>query len=133
MATEGQGELEQAGLRFQIGIFEEALRESTDDTEVLRFLSHAYAAVGRLEDGLAVDRRLVALLPADPRARYNLACACALAGRDDEALRALRAAYELGFDDLNLVRQDSDLDSVRGDPRFKEFEAALATRLGRDT
>ena len=72
--------LELAGVRFQIGIFEEALVQDPDDTEALRFLAHAYNLVGRPEDGLEADRRLVELAPDDPRARYNLACACALAG-----------------------------------------------------
>jgi len=114
-----------AGLRFQVGICEEILRHTPGDTEALRFLSHAYFAVGRKEDGLAVDRRLAELLPRDPRVRYNLACSCALLGHDDEALQRLGEACDLGFDDLNLIRRDPDLDTIRGDPRFGEIERRL--------
>jgi len=130
MAKEKPGPLELAGLRFQISILEEALRENPEDTETLRFLAHAYVGVGRLEDGLATDRRLVALLPADPRVRYNLACRCALTDRDDEALQILEEACALGFDDLALLRRDGDLDGVRSDPRYEEIERRLAQRLG---
>ena len=117
--------LDLATLAFQIGICEEVLRLTPDDTEALRFLSHAYFAVGRQQDGLLADRRLVHLLPRDPRVRYNLACSCALLGRPDEAIERLREACGLGFDDLNLLRRDKDLDTLRDDPRFKEIEEGL--------
>ena len=130
MAMEKPGPLELAGLRFQISILEEALRQDPEDTETLRFLAHAYVGVGRLEDGLAADRRLAELLPTDPRVRYNLACSCALTDRVEEALQVLREACALGFDDLALLRRDRDLDGVRGDPRYQQIESQLAQRLG---
>jgi tetratricopeptide (TPR) repeat protein len=114
--------LDLAGLRFQVGIGEEVLRNTPDDTETLRFLAHAYFAIGRQEEGLATDRRLAELLPRDARVRYNLACSCALLGRKDEAFERLREACELGFDDLNLLRRDHDLDTLREDARFQEIE-----------
>jgi Flp pilus assembly protein TadD len=129
MAADKPSPLELAGMRFQIAILEEALREDPEDTESLRFLAHAYTGVGRLEDGLAADRRLVEILPADPRVRYNLACSCALTSRIDEALQVLSEACALGFDDLALLRRDPDLDGVRGDPRYEQIERRLAQRL----
>ncbi|MHC4974450.1 MAG: TPR end-of-group domain-containing protein [Planctomycetota bacterium] len=130
MAADKPSPLELAGLRFQISILEEALRADRNDTETLRYLAHAYIGVGQLEDGLAIDRRLVELLPTDPRVRYNLACSCALSGRAEEALEVLGEACALGFDDLALLRRDSDLDGVREDPRYRQIEGALAERLG---
>jgi len=120
--------LDQATLRFQIGMYEEVLRGAPHDAEALRFLAPAYIAVGRLEDGLDADRRLADLLPRDSRVRYNLACSCALTGRADEALQHLREACELGFDDLNLLHRDRDLDTLRADPRFREIERDVARR-----
>ena len=130
MAVDKPNPLELAGLRFQIAILEEARLAAPDDTETLRFLAHAYIGVGRLEDGLAADRRLVKLLPTDPRVRYNLACSCALTERVDEALEVLNEACALGFDDLALLRRDRDLDGVRGDPRYRQIEHTLAQQLG---
>ncbi|MHC4136384.1 MAG: tetratricopeptide repeat protein [Planctomycetota bacterium] len=130
MAVDKPSPLELAGLRFQIAILEEVLRANPKDTETLRFLAHAYVGVGRLKDGLAADRRLVELLPTDPRVRYNLACSCALTERVEEALEVLGEACALGFDDLALLRRDRDLDGVRGDPRYQQIERTLAQQLG---
>ena len=125
MVLEEHSGLELAGIRFQIGIFEEALEVDPGDTDALRYLAHAYTIVDRQDDGLAADRRLVELLPNDSRVRYNLACSCALTGRSDEALAALEEACSLGFADLTLLLKDNDLDSIRHDPRYIEIERAL--------
>jgi tetratricopeptide (TPR) repeat protein len=120
--------LELAGLRFQIGIFEEAIARRPDDVDALRFLAHAYSMVGRRDEALATDRRLVELLPKDPRVRYNLACSCVLSGRLEDGLGHLEAACELGFDDLALLRRDDDLDPLRETERFAAIEREIARR-----
>ena len=125
MGGQENSDLEIVGLRFQVGIFEEALAVKPDDTEALRFLAHGYTVLGRAEEGLDADRRLAKLLPRDPRVRYNLACSCALTGRTDEAIEALTKAMDLGFSDLKLVKRDRDLEAIRTDPRF----IALVARL----
>jgi mannose-6-phosphate isomerase-like protein (cupin superfamily) len=53
---------------------------------------------------------------------YNLACYLALAGETDAALEELRTARELNRDNvMKWLPHDSDLDSLRGDPRFEEL------------
>jgi hypothetical protein len=53
---------------------------------------------------------------------YNLACYEALAGNPDAAFDELRIAIELDRDNvMKWLPQDSDLDSLRGDPRFEEL------------
>ncbi|MEM8882945.1 MAG: tetratricopeptide repeat protein [Planctomycetota bacterium] len=117
--------IEMAGIRFQIGIFEEALERNPHDAESLRFLAHAYGQMERFEDRLAADQKLVELAPQDPRAHYNLACSFALAGRTDDAIEALEHACLLGFRDAVLLRKDHELDALREDPRF----LAIAARI----
>jgi hypothetical protein len=68
---------------------------------------------------LEIDQRLVALLPNDFLARYNLACSLALAGRPDEAIDSLSSAILLGSADLAHLEVDPDLDSLRERPDFR--------------
>lgn len=55
----------------------------------------------------------------------NRACALALAGSRSAALDALEAAVERGFNDLELMSGDSDLDSIRGTDRYRELVKQL--------
>jgi tetratricopeptide (TPR) repeat protein len=54
---------------------------------------------------------------------YNLACCEARLGQRDDALRHLGEALELRPSLAGLAREDSDLDAIRGDPRFAELVA----------
>ncbi len=119
--------IEQATLRFQIAICEEALQCDEDSIELLLFLAQAYTLTGRYDDGLRTDRRLVGLCPQDSGVYYNLACSLALTGAPDAAFDALEHALGLGFKDADLLTTDEDLGSLRADPRFE----AIARRLGR--
>ena len=125
MVMEKPDAIELAGIRFQIGVAEEALSAQPDDTDILRYLAHAYTLIGRAEEGLLADQRLVELLPRDARVHYNLACSYALTGNKEEAIETLQAAVELGFEDLELLRNDEDLAILRTESRFKEIENHL--------
>lgn len=54
---------------------------------------------------------------------YNLACCEVLAGRKDDAIGHLRAAFEKGSTDRlrEVARKDSDLDAIRDDPALEEL------------
>lgn len=59
-------------------------------------------------------------------ANYNMACAHAQLGQIDEAVTALRASFENGFDNFATVRADPDLGQIQSSEAFKslmdEFE-----------
>jgi tetratricopeptide (TPR) repeat protein len=52
---------------------------------------------------------------------YNVACGYALLNDKDNALFWLNRSIAAGFDRGDLLKDDSDLDSLRSDPRFKEI------------
>jgi tetratricopeptide (TPR) repeat protein len=56
--------------------------------------------------------------PDSPSVLYNLACAEALTGKDEEALEHLRRAVELYGPFAEIARDDPDFDSIREHPRF---------------
>jgi hypothetical protein len=65
-----------------------------------------------------MDRKLVRLLPKNPTAHYNLACSLALSKRRADALRSLKQAVDLGYNDLDWMTQDPDLDELKNHPEF---------------
>ncbi|HSG08198.1 MAG TPA: serine/threonine-protein kinase [Longimicrobiales bacterium] len=56
---------------------------------------------------------------------YNLGCLAALEGDRSEALAWLRQAVRDGYADAEWMAQDSDLESLHGDPQFEEIVAGL--------
>jgi mannose-6-phosphate isomerase-like protein (cupin superfamily) len=54
---------------------------------------------------------------------YNLACCEALAGRKEDAIAHLRVAVERRPNLRDLAKEDTDLDSLRDEPAFRELVA----------
>jgi serine/threonine protein kinase/tetratricopeptide (TPR) repeat protein len=52
---------------------------------------------------------------------YDFACGAAIAGLSDEAFDHLHEAINRGFNQADHIRTDSDLQSLRGDPRFDKI------------
>jgi tetratricopeptide (TPR) repeat protein len=88
-------------------------------------LADTYRQAGRLDEGKAIMEQLIEEKPGHWAVHYNAGCFEALAGDADAALEHLRRAKELdaGGKSAQYFREDSDLDSLRDDPRFKELLA----------
>lgn len=106
---------------FETQFFESILRNNPSDTTVLELLGGLYTRQGRITDGLRVDRRLVRLQPTNATAHYNLACSLALVKRTADALRSLRRAVSLGYDDYEFMSEDPDLAGLREHPEFRRL------------
>ena len=119
--------LHEAHLDFLIDLDEAAIEAHPDDVEVLSRLGETYTRRGRHAEGLAIDRRIVSLLPEDATAHYNLACSFALTGQVDEAFEALKGAVEHGYADEAHLLADDDLAALHGDPRWQALIDRLKT------
>jgi Flp pilus assembly protein TadD len=104
---------------FDISFYETVLRRDPSYVEVVEILGGLYTKVGRVADGLKMDRKLVRLQPENETAHYNLACSLALSKRPAEALTALAQAIALGYDDAEWMANDPDLEPLRKRPDFR--------------
>lgn len=85
-------------------------------------VADAYRRAGRIEEGREVLRKGREERPGSWAMVYNSACWEALAGNADEAFEYLRRAVEMNEDEVRpYLAGDSDLDSLRDDPRFQEL------------
>ncbi|HEX4149133.1 MAG TPA: hypothetical protein VHY20_09100 [Pirellulales bacterium] len=106
-------------LDFDLAFFDQLLEREPDYVDVLRCQGELLTRKGQHERALVIDRRLVLLLPDDSVVHYNLACSLALLGEPHEAIAALRCALECGYGDLDYLKLDSDLDTLRDEPEFR--------------
>ena len=111
--------------QIEIEFFEAVHRRCPDYIEVVGLLGGLYTKVGRIVDGLKMARKLVRLEPDNATAHYNLACSLALCKKRPDALRSLRKAVSLGYDDLDWMQQDPDLEILKNDPEFQKLLGQL--------
>lgn len=117
--------LERLGQEFLVEFLGRALARHPDNFAALSELATLLTRLGRLEEGLAADERLVRLAPGDPTVHYNLACSLALLARSEDALDALERAVALGYRDTGHLLEDEDLASLRSTRRFQALLATL--------
>jgi quercetin dioxygenase-like cupin family protein len=79
---------------------------------------------GEYEAVLEPTRELAEANPQYPMLAYNLACLEALTGRKTDALEHLGQAIGLSEQFRDFAQGDSDLDSIRDEPAFKELVGA---------
>ena len=109
---------------FELNFFEGLAKKNPNFVDALVPLAEAYTRRGFYDKGLQIDKRLARLRKDDPIIHYNLACSLALLSHKDQAFTALKRAIELGYSDFEYLKRDSDLRSLRDDPRFQAlFEA----------
>ena len=102
-------------------VIEQGLKVDPNDGTLQKNLEIAktnLAHVNERDTEIAAARKQAELLPKDPRAAYNLARAYSAFHMQDQALEWLDKAFQLGFKDIPLLRDDPALSGLRQDPRY---------------
>jgi Flp pilus assembly protein TadD len=108
-----------------VRLTEPRLELNPDDARALNFGAATLMKIGESARALDWARQSLAIDPEDATMLYNVACVYALGGRSDEAIACLERAVDNGFGHKDWLEHDSDLDSLRGQPRFE----ALVERM----
>lgn len=109
---------------FDLDFFGQLLDRLPEYVDVLRLQAPLLAQRGRRVEALPLLRRLVALLPQDAIAHYNLACTLSVLGQCSESLVVLGRAMQLGYQDFVHLEFDPDLDNLRRLSGYREMLAS---------
>ncbi|MCB9898686.1 MAG: tetratricopeptide repeat protein [Planctomycetes bacterium] len=104
---------------------EALVADDPEDGLAWYFLGLAHHGAGRMQEAMSAHLLARALIhpghPLRTNATYNMACAYALTGHTERALQWLERARQAGFRNPGLLASDTDLASLRDDPRFTAF------------
>jgi tetratricopeptide (TPR) repeat protein len=94
-----------------------------EDRDGAFWFSRGYALhqSGHYLEAIDAFSHSISLAYRQPAAIYNVACGFALLNDKENALFWLDRALRAGFDRTDLLKEDSDLDSIRCDPRFGQM------------
>lgn len=111
-------------------------RESLNTKAIQALVAKKY------DEGIALLDRVLVLAPKDKGTAYNLACANSLKGDLDKAFEWIDKAAEWGWgegdgtiygleakgkiSEIEMLKQDADLENVRKDPRFEKAIEKMA-------
>jgi TolB-like protein/Tfp pilus assembly protein PilF len=105
--------------RQGVQLAEKHLELNPDDARALYLSAGALMQLGEPQRALEWAGRALALDPEDSGVLYNVACVYALGRQANEAIACLDKAIQNGFGHRAWLENDSDFDSLRGDPRFQ--------------
>lgn len=100
---------------------EKHLKPVPEDARARVLLASDYAKLGRAEDAVREASLAIALRPNEATVLYNAACVFTSLDRLDEAMAALKKAWEAGFRESDWARRDPDLQALRGHPEFERL------------
>ena len=118
--------LQQAGdWQAAVAAYEPVIENEPESAVAWFGLSYCLHMSGDYEKAIEAHQKSASFEQFKGISLYNLACAYALTGRTEDAMKALEESRAAGFDLAEPLRSDSDLDSLRGDPRFEQFLADI--------
>ena len=100
-------------LDFELAFFNDLLQRDPKYVDVLRVQATNLSACGSDEACLDLEQRLIALMPTDGLAHFQMSCTLGRLGRTDDAWRTLQQAVEFGYADLAELSDHPDLEGVR--------------------
>jgi len=99
------------------------LARDPGDVRAMYLCAGALVERGGAEEGLRLLDRALEMADNDPSVLYNAACVYAKTGEHEKALAALESCVQVGWVNRDWMAQDSDFESIRGDPRFQALIA----------
>jgi serine/threonine protein kinase/Flp pilus assembly protein TadD len=101
--------------------FREHLHNVPEDARARVLLAGDYSYLGQTVDAKREAELAMILRPDDAMVLYNVACILCILGQKDDAMGALKKAWDAGYRDAIWVRQDPDMTPLHGHPEFEKL------------
>jgi non-specific serine/threonine protein kinase len=108
-----------ATLQKGIELARRQLARDPGDVRAMYLCAGALVQRGLVEEGLRLLDRALEMAGSDPSVLYNAACVYARTTEREKALAALESCVRVGWVNRDWMARDSDLESIRDDPRFR--------------
>ncbi len=97
------------------------LSQHPDDARGHMYYATDLAQVGRKDEAKLEAAKAIELSPDDPLMHYNAACFFAQMSEKHSAIQSLKDAVNAGYGNYEWLKRDTDLDSIREEPEYKEL------------
>lgn len=102
-------------------LFKKIIKAGKSNTQDHFNYGYCLHAAGKLDEALKYHQLATKSEQLAPIATYNIACVYSLKKEKNKAFKALNKAVELGFGSADQLENDTDMDNLRSDPRFKKL------------
>ena len=105
-----------------IAELQEKISKQPDDFKTLNRLAMTHIKEKNYADAIALlSGPMIKLQPDNAIINYNIACLYALQNDEDKAIEWLSLALEKGYDNLEKIKTDPDLENIRKSSHFKKI------------
>jgi serine/threonine protein kinase/tetratricopeptide (TPR) repeat protein len=105
----------------EAAVLEHHLHLVAEDARARVILANCYVALNRVDEAVREANLAITLRPKEANVLYNAACVFCGLKRKQEALSALKKAWDAGWTDPIWVRRDPDLTLLHDDPEFERL------------
>ena len=120
----GKTDLLRNYLYREIEVYETHLKKNPEDARARVLLAGDYTMQGRFDDAAREANLAMVLRPDDSMILYNTACVFCGMNKIDDAMIAIKKAWDSGYRDTKWTRQDPDLVALHGHPEFERLYPA---------
>ncbi|MBI4861663.1 MAG: tetratricopeptide repeat protein [Candidatus Riflebacteria bacterium] len=110
-------------VKEQIEVYTKALKLDPGLPMGHHNLGAAYYRLGMFDRAVEVLEMALIASPYYPNTHYLLACCHARLGQSQQAVSSLRKAVRYGWHESDMVRADTDFDSIRSSPEFPRLSS----------
>ena len=101
--------------------YEKALSIKSDMIPALYSLGIIHTLRGEYDHAIEAFKKIIANDPDNADAFYNIACIYSRQNKISDAVEWLKKAVDKGYNNLNNLRTDPDLDNIRDEPGYRKI------------